>query len=135
MGYKYFQTDDRDDYFATLGGNGAANVPPTFKITKEGVVIHESILGSHAREWAKKEFDTTSKHVKCARWKIVATNAGYVVENLKTGHVGPDPNTKPLPVMCTCGRKMIIRTNSKDNSKFYGCPAFPRCRSTKPCNP
>jgi DNA topoisomerase-1 len=30
-----------------------------------------------------------------------------------------------------CGAPMIMRTNSKDNSRFLACSAYPKCRNTK----
>jgi len=36
------------------------------------------------------------------------------------------------PVTCsTCGKEMIIRTNSKNSDKFYGCMGYPKCKNTK----
>lgn len=128
---KYFQTDDRDDYFASLDSNRGPKVYPTFRISKDGVIVHASILGKHAAAWAKGTFKVTSRYVERGRWKDLATENGYLVENLKTGHVGPDPTTKKLPVICTCGRTMVVRTNKTDKSAFYGCTAFPKCRNTR----
>lgn len=31
---------------------------------------------------------------------------------------------------CTCGSKMIIKTNQKDGSKFWACKNYPNCKST-----
>jgi DNA topoisomerase-1 len=31
-----------------------------------------------------------------------------------------------------CGSPMIVRTNSKDQTKFVACSSFPKCRNTKP---
>lgn len=30
-----------------------------------------------------------------------------------------------------CKAKMVIRSNKKDNSKFWGCPNFPKCKGTR----
>ena len=30
-----------------------------------------------------------------------------------------------------CGGDLVLRTSSKDGTKFWGCSNFPRCRYTK----
>ena len=37
------------------------------------------------------------------------------------------------PVLCPkCGEQMVIRYRKSDGSAFYGCPAFPDCKGTRP---
>lgn len=33
-----------------------------------------------------------------------------------------------------CGSPMLVRTNSKDQTKFVACSSYPKCRNTKPFN-
>ncbi len=131
MGFNYLQTDDRDDYFAQFGDT-KPRIHPTFKIIKDGVVIHPEINGRAATIWAKDEMGSTSKFVKKGRWKHLLTDNGYIVENLKTGQIGPDPNDHGY---CSCGQRWTVRINSKDQSKFLGCKSYPKCRNTKKLNP
>lgn len=36
------------------------------------------------------------------------------------------------PISCSvCGKEMIIRTNSKNSDKFYGCTGYPKCKNTE----
>jgi hypothetical protein len=42
---KYFQTDDRDDYFATLSKNKKLRIKPTYSIFKDERNL-ETFLGS-----------------------------------------------------------------------------------------
>lgn len=41
----------------------------------------------------------------------------------------PEQN-KPETNNCSCGGKMSVRTNSRDNSKFMGCSNYPKCKNT-----
>ena len=47
------------------------------------------------------------------------------------------PNLPAVPPICPkCGEPMLRRTarsGASAGSEFWGCPAFPRCRGTRPC--
>jgi ssDNA-binding Zn-finger/Zn-ribbon topoisomerase 1 len=48
--------------------------------------------------------------------------------------VNNEANKNTCPV---CGAEMVLRTAKKGPKaaeKFWGCPAFPKCRGTKPFN-
>lgn len=48
----------------------------------------------------------------------------------------PAPEIQALPQCPVCGREMVVRTAKKGPNagmRFYGCPAFPRCKGVRSC--
>jgi ssDNA-binding Zn-finger/Zn-ribbon topoisomerase 1 len=44
------------------------------------------------------------------------------------------PNGKVIEKYCPkcgAGTKLVVRTNSKNNSQFLGCPNYPECKHTE----
>jgi len=81
---RYFQTDDRDDYFASLGGNNI-RVKPTFEISLDGVVAATAITSQGCRKFVRDNLGLKDKFLKDGKWKQFLLDAGYQIVNLKSG--------------------------------------------------
>jgi hypothetical protein len=53
-------------------------------------------------------------------------NLGRAPENRNPGSVD-----STAPACPRCGSQMVMRTNRKDGSEFWGCPSYPQCRGTR----
>lgn len=69
---------------------------------------------------------------------VIQEWAGTVSEEQKSLHVENLHSNKgsalaegDAPICPRCGFSMRLRTNSKDGSKFWGCPRYPDCRGTR----
>lgn len=55
-----------------------------------------------------------------------------VTEEIKTEHIQDVNRKHDDPYLCPkCGGRLVLRTNRKDGSQFYGCSNYPRCRYTR----
>ncbi len=64
--------------------------------------------------------------------------AGTLTEEQKKSHVkNLKRNRTPAladagaPACPRCGEPMVLRTGRKDNTQFWGCPGYPKCRGTR----
>lgn len=64
--------------------------------------------------------------------------AGTLTEEQKKSHVknlrrnrAPVSSESSVPVCPRCGETMVLRTSRRDNSQFWGCPGYPKCRGTR----
>ncbi len=89
MGFNYLQTDDRDDYFESLGKSRKAKTGYTkYTILKEGViVISES--NPKIKSKVKKLLGLTERFVRRGRWRELVVQAGY---ELKTEFIKYNTN-------------------------------------------
>lgn len=81
MGFNYLQTDDRDDYFATLGRKRNRRKPNSYSlINLEGVMILENVASFKIRSYAKKMY---LKHGQSGKyiWRKLLEDKGYKVIN------------------------------------------------------
>ena len=75
----YFQTDDRDDYFATLGKDRK----PRSNYTKYAVMIENTLIiegdAYTCKLFCKRLFGLSGKQVKYGKWRDVFKNKGYFI--------------------------------------------------------
>lgn len=76
---KYFQTDDRDDYFASLSKDKKPRVKATYNITKDGMLFFLSIKGYKGITFTKTLCDLTRKQLANNNWIKVLEEKGYKV--------------------------------------------------------
>lgn len=69
---------------------------------------------------------------------VIGEWAGTVTEDEKRRHVnnlrrnkGPVTASAGAPTCPRCGKPMVLRTNRKDGSQFWGCPGYPGCQGTR----
>jgi len=77
---KYFQTDDRDDYFATLSKNKKLRIKPTYSIFKDDKIILNNELGYKCITFTKTLVNMTRKELSHNNWKNVLINLGYIIK-------------------------------------------------------
>jgi hypothetical protein len=83
---KYFQTDDRDDYFATLSKNKPLREKLLFNIMYEGKMILECVEGYKCITFTKTLVKKTRKDLSCGRWKLELIYLGYFLECTNSKH-------------------------------------------------
>lgn len=81
--FNYYQTDDRDDYFATLGNNKVRKPTPLYNLTLNGELIFESVEQYRIKQFAKKKYNLTGKQVKYGLFKQYLIDDGYIIDKLK----------------------------------------------------
>ncbi len=77
---KYFQTDDRDDYFASLSKNKKPRVKSTYSVYKDERVILKHIMGYNGITFTKTLSPLTRKQLKNSNWIKVLEEKGYIVK-------------------------------------------------------
>ncbi len=82
-------------------------------IKDEQVADIAAVIG----QWA----DSVDKHQRA-----------HHVRNLRRNHA-PVKDTADAPACPLCGTPMITRTNRRDDSRFWGCSHYPRCRGMRQC--
>ncbi len=80
---KYFQTDDRDDYFASLSKDKKTRVKVFYDISKNDLVIHKSIPNYKCLSFTKTLIDKTRKQLKNNKWMQELINLGYTITKTK----------------------------------------------------
>ncbi len=80
---KYFQTDDLDDYFASLSKDKKPRTKVFYNITKDDLMIHKSIPNYKCLSFTKTLIDKTRKQLKNNKWMQELINLGYTVTNVK----------------------------------------------------
>ena len=76
---KYFQTDDRDDYFASLSKEKKTRVKATYNITKDGMLFFLSAKGYNGITFTKTLCSLTRKQLANNNWIKVLEEKGYKV--------------------------------------------------------
>lgn len=75
------------------------------------------------------------------RGKHAGTPRLEVVSSQPPPPIPPQPSSAPVsrigrpagvPSCPDCGAVMVNRLSRKDGERFWGCPAYPRCRGTRP---
>ncbi len=79
----YFQTDDRDDYFASLSKDKKPKVKPFYDIAKDGMIIHKSIPNYKCLSFTKTLVDKTRKQLQNNKWMQYLIELGYSINKVK----------------------------------------------------
>jgi uncharacterized protein YnzC (UPF0291/DUF896 family) len=80
MGYKYFQTDDRDDYFDSLRTNKKKNYSTITLISPDGNTVLNSVPMYKVRAYAKNNYLPKGQNGKRI-WRQLLIDKGYKVIN------------------------------------------------------
>ena len=83
MGFNYLQTDDRDDYFASMGGGNSRVRSIGIKLVdKSGVTIFDCVKPFRIRAYCKKNYLPIGVSGK-GKWRKILESKGYKVLNVK----------------------------------------------------
>ena len=80
MTYKYFQTDDRDDYFATLNKNKPNKPKCKYNIIKDDKIIKCMIYGYNGITFTKTLINKSRKELSNNNWIKELELLGYIIE-------------------------------------------------------
>ena len=82
MGWNYLQTDDRDDYFSTIGSKGKKKVLLGIDLTSpDGEKILDCAPMFKVRSYCKKNYLPIGNGGKRI-WRGILLEKGYKVENI-----------------------------------------------------
>lgn len=73
---KYFQTDDRDDYFDSLKKNKPERAPTVYEISKDGELLFTG-LSYQCKVFCRKLFQVPGSKVKHGKWRDLLTSEKY----------------------------------------------------------
>lgn len=108
---------DIRDFFGSMGDR---------HIDGKGFFITTNIFTLEAERFAEGKpiemIDGTSL-IRLVRESGVLGSAGPTLSAAQVQPVENCPN---------CGRRLVLRTNKNDGTRFWGCSGFPDCRFTKP---
>lgn len=76
---KYFQTDDRDDYFASLSKEKKPRIKATYSIFKDDDLILKNIKGYNGITFTKTLCVLTRKELSNNHWIKALEEKGYKV--------------------------------------------------------
>ena len=77
---KYFQTDDRDDYFASLSKDKKPRVKATYSIFKDGALVMKNIKAHNGITFSKTLCDLTRKQLSNSYWIVFLEEKGYTIK-------------------------------------------------------
>lgn len=77
---KYFQTDDRDDYFASLSKEKKPRIKATYSVFRDENIILKKIRGYNGITFTKTLCDLTRKELSNNNWIKVLEQKGYKVK-------------------------------------------------------
>ncbi len=107
----------------------------TFKTQMPNNVMHIGHFIKYIQSYmceplsAEQVADFISSVRSCADGVTEEQKANHV-RNLKSAHAST-PENSDSPSCPRCGRTMVRRKNRKNNSEFWGCPSYPKCRGTR----
>lgn len=82
MGFNYLQTDDRDDYFASIQNNKEKKERPIYNLLNEKGEIIKSGNSGILNRYVRETFGLTARFGKKGRWKDFIKEKGFTLEKL-----------------------------------------------------
>ena len=77
MGFNYLQTDDRDDYFASLSKSRKQKIGQIkYTISKDGIVLLND-FSPKIKSGVKKLLGLTEQFIRHGKWKQIVKEKGY----------------------------------------------------------